>query len=144
MDGVREMDPEGVGWQTHTMSQSVIVTCQSVRTVFLKGQSGVFVEGGQVLARRSARTGEKKAGFEEPLLLVVIYYKEPILDPSHLEASETMPYRSSPSQYNARQCPGPTQVSVLLWKPRLCVKVILVRLYQNQRTVGLPQNSIQK
>ena len=105
---VREMDPEGVGLaDSHHISK-----CRSHlpvgRTAFLKGQSGVFVEGGQVLARQFRRTEENKAGLEEPLLPVVMYYKEPILDPSYLEASETMPYRSSPSQYNARQCPGST------------------------------------
>ena len=138
------MDPEGVGLaDSHHISKC----CSHLpvgRTAFLKGQSRVFVEGGQVLARRSTRRGENKAGFEEHLLLVVMYYKEAILDPSYLEASETMPYRSSPSQYNARQCPGSTQVSVLFWKPRLCVKVSLVGLYHNQGTVGLPQKSIQK
>ena len=42
------------------------------------------MDGGQVQARPSARTGENKAGFKEPWLFVVIYHKEPILDDSSL------------------------------------------------------------
>ena len=45
---VREMDPEGAGLAGSQHVLSVIVTCWTGRTAFLKGQSGVFVEGGQV------------------------------------------------------------------------------------------------